>query len=377
MSDRLTIVRDTAAAHGFEVVGVTSADPLQDALKALEGWSDAGHAAELGYMTRNPPERADPRTLLKTVRSLISVAVNYWTPAPAFEHENRYGRVARYAWGRDYHDIVLPKLDALGADLAKQLGSSGKVRTACDYSPLLERAAAVRAGLGFFGKNTCLLMPRRGSWYFLGEILLDVELPGTEPEETDHCGTCMDCVVACPTDAFVEPFVLDARKCISYLTIEHRGIIASELREAMGAWVFGCDDCQDVCPFNRFAEPSVWPELGPDAGVGQRLDLVESLGIADEETFEARFAATPLSRPGRAGLLRNASIAARNVGALEAVPALEVCCRDAEPVIRGHALWALAGLDAARARRIAEDLVGRDASAFVQFEAEQILDGIV
>ena len=224
MNDVHTHIRERAAALGFEVVGVTSGEPLAEARDRLEAWCARGHGADLHYMTRNPPERADPRTLMASVRSVVTVAVNYYAPAPPFEAEARFGRVARYAWGQDYHDIVLPRLETLAAQLTRDLGGA-KGRAACDHSPFLERAAAARAGLGFFGKNTCLLLPRRGSWYFLGEVLLDVEVAPTEGETQDHCGTCVECLVQCPTDAFVDPFVLDASRCISYLTIEHRGPI--------------------------------------------------------------------------------------------------------------------------------------------------------
>nr|MDJ0522316.1 tRNA epoxyqueuosine(34) reductase QueG [Planctomycetota bacterium] len=276
-------------------------------------------------------------------------------------------------WGRDYHDVMLPRLEALGRALVDALPGATRSRAACDHSPFLERAAAVRAGLGFFGKNTCLLLPRRGSWYFLGEVLLDVELPSTEPERTDHCGTCTDCLVACPTNAFPAPYVLDARRCISYLTIELKGAIPREHREALGPWIFGCDVCQDVCPFNRFETDAPWPELAPDQGVGPRLDLVEVLAIPDDDTFAQRFADTPLLRPRRRGLLRNAAVVARNVGATATVPTLERLVReDPEPLIRGHALWALAGLDDTAARRGAEHALGDD-DPLVRTEAEAVL----
>ncbi len=368
MTDPLTTVFETAASFGFDVVGVTSAAPLDEALVKLESWTSAGHGADLHYMTRDPPQRADARTLLKCVRSVVTVAVNHWVDAPAFEAEGRYGRIARYAWGRDYHDVVIPRLRELGEALTSTFGGA-EAKVACDHSPFLERAAAVRAGLGFFGKNTCLLLPRKGSWYFLGEVLLDVELPNTETDNTDHCGTCTDCLVACPTDAFPEPYVLDARRCISYLTIEHDGPIPRELRERMGAWIFGCDVCQDVCPFNRFATPAPWPELRPEAGAGTRLDLEALLSIPDDASFDARFEGTPLLRPGRSGMLRNAAIAARNVGATSAVPVLARLVReDADATVRSHALWALRGLDEGRARAAA-DIALRDPDPLVRAEA--------
>ncbi|MDA1194642.1 MAG: tRNA epoxyqueuosine(34) reductase QueG [Planctomycetota bacterium] len=373
MTDPLTLVRELAARHGFDVVGVTSGAPLTDALDALVDWCAQGYEGSMGYLSRDPPQRADPRTLQREVRAVVTVAVNYWQSAPEFEAEGRYGRVARYAWGRDYHDIVLPRLDAFGRDLRAALPGATKVRSACDHSPFLERAAAVRAGLGFFGKNTCLLLPRRGSWYFLGEVLLDVELPATAPAGADHCGTCTDCLGACPTDAFPAPFVLDANRCISYLTIEHPGAIPSELRSKLGPWVFGCDVCQDVCPFNRFASPAPWPEFAASEGVGPRLDLLDVLALEDDEAFARRFAGTPLLRPRRRGLLRNAAIAARNIGADAAVPLLERRTREeSEPWVRSAALWALAGLDSARARQRAVALA-RDPDAEVRAEAEALL----
>lgn len=376
MSDALTIVRETAPAHGFDVVGVTSAEPLQEALEALEAWWAGGHGAAMRWMGRRPPERADPRTLLDAVRSVVTVAVDYWTPAPPFVAERRFGRVARYAWGRDYHDVVLERLRDLARDLVRRLDGAERFACACDHSPLLERALAARAGLGAFGKNTCLLLPRCGSYTFLGEVLLDVDLPPTPPSPAPPCGTCTRCLDACPTDALTAPFVLDARRCVSYLTIEHPGPIPRALRPRLGAWLFGCDDCQEVCPANRFASPTSWPDLRPEAGVGPRLDLVETLSLATDEAFRARFAATPLLRPKRRGLLRNAAVVARNVGAHVAVPALVTRVEhDEEPLIRAHALWALGGLDAPRTRDLAEAVFRADPDPLVREEAEAVLEG--
>ncbi len=374
-SDDHAALRDLASRHGFHVLGVTSAEPLADALARLEAWAAAGHAADMRWMTRNPPERATPRTLLDAVRSVVTLAVDYWTPAPPFEAEGRYGRVARYAWGRDYHDVVIPRLRELGAALLDVVDGATRFAVACDHSPILERAAAARAGLGFPGKNTCLLLPRRGSWVFLAEILLDAELEPTPPAPQEHCGTCVRCLDACPTGAFPAPHVLDARRCVSYLTIEHRGVLPRALRPRLGPWVFGCDDCQDVCPFNRFAPLSDRPEFAPDFGVGPRLDLPGLLRLRHDDAFRARFAGTPLLRPKRRGLLRNAAVAAANVGATCAVPALVSCATDdAEPLVRAHALWALGRLDAPQAHRLAERALARDDDGDVLGEARALLD---
>ncbi|MGE0192601.1 MAG: tRNA epoxyqueuosine(34) reductase QueG [Planctomycetota bacterium] len=332
-----------AAAHGFEVVGVTDASVLGEDLARLRAWVDAGHGAELAYMTRNPPQRADPRTLLASVRSVVSVAVAYPHDAGPFEHEGRYGRIARYAWGRDYHALVRPRLDALACDIAAAFGGT-RARGACDHSPLLERAVAARAGLGFVGKNTCLILPRRGSWWFLGEVLVDAEIPATSPADGErHCGTCVRCLEACPTQAFPAPYVVDARRCISYLTIEHAGEIPEELRSGIGPWLFGCDVCQEVCPFQREHSPTPWPELMPEAGVGPRVDLGEVLAL-DDAAFVSRFGGTPLQRPGRVGLQRNALVVAANIGAVDLRPSIDRLLRAPEPALRIHAADALSRL---------------------------------
>ncbi len=376
MSDAATLVRELAAAHGFQIVGITTADADPDARDALARWWDAGHGAAMGWMGRDPSRRSDPRALLPTARSVVVVAVDYGAAPPAFHAEGRFGRVARYAWGLDYHDVVLPRLRDLAQALAGGLPGLGHTKAACDHSPLMERALAARAGLGFFGKNTCLLLPRRGSFVFLAELLLDVELEPTQPSGAEHCGTCRSCLDACPTDAFPASYELDARRCISYLTIEHRGSIPRELRTALGAWVFGCDVCQDVCPFNRFAVDAAWPELRGDAGVGPRLDLVATLSLRGDDAFRRRFSDTPLLRPKRVGLLRNAAVAARNVEAHAAVPALIACVEhDVDPVIRSHALWSLFGLDEARARAIADHARTHDPDVAVRAEAEADLEG--
>lgn len=347
MDERLAHLIRRAAQHGFDVLGVSSGEPVAEDLQRLERWVAQGHGGELGYMTRNPPERADPRTLQKTVRTVVSVAVNHYGRAPAFEHEGRYGRVARYAWGRDYHDVVLPRLRSLARELGEAFG--GRARAACDHSPILERAFAARAGLGFFGKNTCLIRPRSGSWFFLGELILEAELPEMGTATTDHCGTCTACLDLCPTDAFPAAFELDARRCISYLTIEHRGAIPLELRERIGAWLFGCDICQEVCPFNRFAEPASWPEFAADAGVGPRIDLEELLSIPSDEAFASRYAGTPLARPGRVGLQRNAAVVAANIGATHLVDRLDdLAGAHAQGLLGEHARWALTRLEQGR-----------------------------
>ncbi len=361
-----------AAEHGFEVVGVRRAETLNEDLERLRAWIAAGRGADLTYMTRNPEQRADPHTLLRSVRSVVSVAVAYPADPGPFDAEGRYGRVARYAWGRDYHALVRPRLDRFARDVATAFGGT-EGRGACDDSPLLERASAARAGIGFVGKNTCLILPGRGSWWFLGEALVDADVPPTSDAVGErHCGTCVRCLDACPTGAFPAPYVLDAGRCVSYLTIEHEGVIPRAWRDGVGSWLFGCDVCQEVCPFQRAHPPRPWAELDSGAGVGPRVELGVVLGLDDELSFRAHFAGTPLVRAGRVGLRRNALVVARNLRAHALRPEVEGLLDSAEPVLRAHALDALGHLAPAAARRHA-DRLRSDPAADVRAEAMALL----
>ena len=374
MSALVTKIKEAASEIGFDVAGIASVEPLDFDDTAFQQWREAGFAGGMDYMVRKPELRARPRLLAPSARSLITLAVDYYADAPKFENEARYGRVARYAWGLDYHDVVKPRLEALASRIEQIAARPINARCFVDAVPLLERAAAARAGLGFFGKNTNLLQPRSGSWFFLSEILVDLELPADGREMKVSCGTCRRCIDACPTGAFAAPYQLDSLRCISYLTIENKTAIPRELRAGIGAWLFGCDICQDVCPFNRFATQTRWPEFRADGGVGPRLDLIEVLSIASDDDFRKRFQGTPLTRPKRRGLLRNAAVVAANIEATAAVPVLiERIERDPEPLIRSHALWALAALDEKRAATIADRALKLDPDVSVREEADSFV----
>jgi len=376
VSDLVAQIKNAARELGFEVTGVTAVRPLEQDDIAFQEWCNLGFAADMSYMTRRPELNASPQALVPYSRSLITLAIDYYDDTPSGEHGNRFGRVARYAWGRDYHDVVGPRLRTLVGMIEKIAGREIRARCFVDAVPLLERAAAARAGLGFFGKNTNLLQPRKGSWFFLSEILLDLELPSDDQEVKISCGSCRRCIDACPTDAFPKPYVLDSGKCISYLTIENKGAIPFALREPMGDWIFGCDVCQDVCPFNRFSTDTQWPELTAEAGVGPRLDLVDVLSISTDAEFRERFRGTALVRPKRRGLLRNAAVVAANVEATTTVPLLiERIKTDVEPLIRGHCLWALGKLDISKARPVAERVTKIDPDPMVREEARMVLNG--
>jgi epoxyqueuosine reductase len=331
---------------GFSLVGVVSA-VIPPGWDRFRDWLEAGFAGEMAYLTGRQDAYRHPSSILPGVRSLVILATDYGTAA---DHVDRrgHGRVSRYAWNaRDYHDVIYDRL----ANVAERSGlaSRARWRGVVDTAPLLERDFAQLAGLGWIGKNTMLIHPRRGSWLFLAALLTDAELISDAPFATDHCGTCRACLDACPTQAFPAPGVLDARRCVSYLTIELRGPIPRELRAGIGNWVFGCDICQDVCPWNNKAPASVDPAFQPSDEL-RPLELIALFDMTDED-FRSRFRHTPLWRARRHGLLRNAAIALGNARCAEALPALVKGLNDAAPLVRGASAWALEQIGSAEARR--------------------------
>ncbi len=372
-------IRARAHALGFELVGLCSPDPAPRDVAAYRAWVAAGLAGEMGYMAR--PDRVarvvDPRGVLDGVRSIIVVGKYYFTARlpPEARGDPSRGLIASYAWGRDYHDVMAPRLRALGEHLAKELGRAVSAREYVDTGPILEREAAVRAGLGFVGNNTMLIHPRRGSWLFLGELLVDAELEWVAADRRGTCGRCVRCLVACPTDAFPEPRVLDARRCISYLTIELKGAIPRDLRSLVGNRIFGCDVCSQVCPYNRqHAQPTGDPEMSPNPNQDQAAPrLLDLIGL-DDATFRARFRGTAIARPRRRGFLRNVCVALGNWGSPEAATGLGEALRDREPLIRGHAAWALGQVGSRSARAALAAVRAREPDAWVREEIELALD---
>ena len=342
------MLEERAREAGFDLVGVASAEPLREGGERLREWQEAGMAADMGYMHRPVELLSNPKKLQKSARSVVSLGVSYY-PGDHPENEGA-GRVARYAWGRDYHEVIKVRLFRLRRELEEELGVGIKARGFTDAVPLLERSAAQRAGLGFFGRNSCLINGEVGSYFFIADLVVDLDLE-PDPPGTGTCGRCTRCIDRCPTGAIKAPGVVDARLCISYLTIENRGEIPRELRPKVGDWAFGCDVCQEVCPYNKTkASKSRWPEFSAEAGHGPFLEIEEVLKIGTEEEFEEIFAGTPLTRPGRAGLLRNCCVAAGNLGLKQAVPALVRALReDPSALVRGHAAWALGEIGGAEA----------------------------
>ena len=331
---------DEARRLGFARAGIAAATDA-DGFARYQEWLDAGFAGEMGYLHEQGEARRHPRSIYSGVRSVVMVAMSYSpslpTNASAFP-----AKVARYALGADYHQVIRARLKELAAWLRQERpGCWGRV--VVDTAPLLERDFARRAGLGWFGKNTMLLHPRLGSWFLLGGLLVDLELTPTPSFDTRHCGTCTACLDACPTGAFDGPYRLDARKCISYFTIELKADVPTEWRPAVSDWLFGCDVCQEVCPWNRKAPPGCEALAPRDDLAG--VDAAELLALS-AEAFRARFEGTALyPRPGRPVVLRNAALILGNRGDIRALPALRRALEDVEPIVREAAAWAIGRIE--------------------------------
>jgi epoxyqueuosine reductase len=369
-TESLTALLKAAARElGFELVGVAPA-VTPAGFSRLQAWIEQGFAGEMQYIPRREAAYEHPRHVLGSVKSLLVVAMNYRTAeAPALDANQ--GRVSRYAWGTvDYHDLLRDRLRQL-ADRLHALSPGCHTRAVVDTAPLLERDFARLAGLGWFGKNTLLINKHQGSFLFLGALLTDAALELDEPHETAHCGTCTRCLEICPTQAFPEPYVLDAQKCISYLTIELKSQIPVDLRSGVGAWLFGCDLCQDVCPWNRKAPQTTRVELTPQADLhpASALDILQST----EAEFQERFGQTPLARPGWIGLRRNAAIVLGNQGDHRAIPALSRALNDPVPMIRGASAWALGQLGGDSAHRALQSRLAVEDNADVQHELHAAL----
>jgi epoxyqueuosine reductase len=334
--------KSLAREKGFDLVGIARADAPPE-LAFFAEWIARGHAGEMTYLTSQVARREDLRAAFPWARSLIAVGLQYDTPFPySTEAPSDRGWIARYAWGDDYHDVMKTMLEGLVEDLRHEVGPF-TARTYVDTGPVVERAYAAAAGLGAWGKNTCLLHPEHGSWFFLGEAVTDLDLPADAPRP-DLCGSCTACLEACPTGALPAPYVLDARRCISYLTIEVKGSLPEERRTDLGRHVFGCDICQDVCPWNRRRRQRGGPAFAPRAGL-EAPDLGD-LASLDDAAFRERFRRSPVRRARRRGLLRNVAVALGNSGDSSRRPILETLARDEDPLVREHALWALRRLGA-------------------------------
>lgn len=388
-------IKEYAYALGFDLVRITSGEEFPEAERIIQERIGQGLMDGLPWFTA---ERAQvschPDALLPGAQSIIALAMFYLTEQPDEVGEDRpRGRISRYAWGDDYHEIIKPKLQQFGAwlrDYARDEVSEVETRLFVDTGRMVDRAVAQRAGLGWYGKNTNILTKGWGSWVFLAEVVTNLPLGGDSGQFYDspskaNCGSCEICLRACPTGALPAPYVLDNTRCISYLTIELRGSIPLELRPLMGNLIFGCDICQQVCPVNIVAERRLGlrkdgrvstplqfhprQEFRPRAGTGSSPELIPLLSLTEEQ-FRERFRLSPIRRTKRRGLLRNVCVALGNIGDAQAVPALIGALHDYEPLVRGHAAWALGRIGGEQAKRALEEALGTEGEDEVRREVQ-------
>lgn len=367
-----TFIKERARELGFQAIGFTDARDLERTEEVVLNRIDAGLMGGLDWFT---PARArlacHPQELLPGARSVVSLAASYFTPEPAQTGAPapHRGRIAQYAWGKDYHDVLRGRAHQLVDAIASELGYHPGARVFVDSSPLVDRAVAQKAGVGWYGKNTNILIHGLGSWAFLAAVILDVDLPEDEPLLT-NCGSCDLCIRACPTGALIDQYTLDNQRCISYQTIENRGSIPETLRPLMGDWVFGCDVCQDVCPVNRKASVTPIPEF-------QGIDgspLLSELLLMDTPTYQQRFRGRAVKRAKQRGLQRNAAVALGNTGDPAAVEVLEKGFESPEGIVRSHVAWAMGKVGGKRARQRLEAARAREEDPEVLREIQSALD---
>ena len=360
-------LKSEAHRLGFQLVGVTTPDPPPH-LDVYNGWLAAGHHAGMSWMgtERNRQRRENPRLILPECRSILALGMAY-PPSPLDPLQEGKGRIASYAWGDDYHDVLPDRLKAVVTFIEGRLGSQVPNRWYTDTGPILEREIAQRAGLGWIGKNSCLIAPQAGSYFVLAEILLGIKLPPDEPLIHDHCGSCTDCIEACPTSCILSNRTIDANRCISYLTIEEKGNLPMEYRSQIGNWIFGCDVCQQVCPWNqRFALPSKEPRFA--ARPERVFPTLEEVLMLTPEAFSRGFKGSPIKRTKRRGFLRNVAAAIGNTSHTEGVSALTQALDDNEALVRAHAAWALGEIGGVQADQVLKQALVAETDDMVRGE---------
>ena len=366
-------IKEEAQRLGFTLVGIS---PVK--MAPHEGffaqWLRKGLGGEMGYLKRTEELRRDPTKLVPWAVSVVSVGLNYYAPLPRpTAQDGAKGWISRYAWGDDYHDVVKERLESLLEKVKEIYPGAVEGKVFVDSGPVLERDIAGVAGIGWIGKNTHLISPRRGSWFFLGELFLSIELVYDRPIR-DRCGKCDLCLKACPTTAFVGPYILDARRCISYLTIELKGAIPRHLRPLMGNHIFGCDICQEVCPYNVKAGDTEEGAFSPREGL-YAPELIPLLSLSEEE-FRRRFRGSPILRAKRRGFLRNVAVALGNLKSLEAVPALIQALQDDDPLVRRHVAWALGQIATPESLEALKKRLVVEADSGVREEIEDVITAL-
>ena len=358
---------------GFSLFGVTLPVPPSH-FAVFEYWLSAGRYGDMAYLAndRSRRLRADPRHILPTCQSILALGMRYPRPAPYTQGAGLpgHGQVAAYAWGEDYHQVIPPRLESLAARLEKIAGRPIVCRSYTDSGPVLEHEYAQLAGLGWTAKNTCLISPRQGSYFFLAELLVDLEIPPDPPFVPDRCGSCTRCIQACPTHCILTDRTLDASRCISYQTIENKGIIPRQIRSQLGNWVYGCDVCQQVCPWNHFSSAENEPSFNPRPGVPEPL-LREELHLTPEG-FRSKFKNSPVKRAKRAGYLRNVAVVLGNQQDPMALADLAWTLEnEPEPLVRAHAAWAIGEIGGSAAKTILDKFARIEADPLVSGEIDQ------
>jgi len=352
------LITNIAFELGFDAVGITLAEDLKSSNEHFLSWRESGFAGEMNYLLREDPINAKPKKIIPEARSVISLLVNYYTE-PSEDPGSDFGRVAAYAVGVDYHKVLRKKIKQFQKRIQKEISGQFISKGFSDSVPLLEKSFARNSGLGFFGKHTLIINKPFGSYFFIAELISDLEIEPSA-EQVGTCGKCTRCIDVCPTSAldvgvYHGKPLLDARLCISYLTIENKASIPVELRKKIGSWIFGCDLCQVICPYNTKIKTTNWEEFKPSSGVGHWLSLKEVLSIRSEEEFHNKFCHTPLARPKRQGLLRNAAIVAGNRLSEDALSELIwLAENESNFVIREHVLWALSKYEDRKVKQTVE-----------------------
>jgi epoxyqueuosine reductase len=373
MQDLKKHITDYAIECGFDLVRITGAEEFVRDRDAALARIDAGQMDGLPWFTESRVRRgADPQTLVSGARSIICLGLSYLDADREEKPSPGGGKIARYARVKDYHRVMKRRMKAFVRGLEERLDAPVGAKWYVDDGPMLDRAAAARSGLGWFGKSTNILTPSHGSWILLGQVVTDLELE-PDPPLKKTCGSCVRCIDDCPTGAIVAPFVVDNARCISYQTIENRGVIPLEMRPLIGDWVFGCDICQDVCPVNRQASTPLQPIQKAEAiDPSGQVDLAGLLALTEEE-FRDRFQGTSIMRAKRVGLQKNACVALGNNKDVAGIPALAAAMKNGEPLVRGHAAWALGQIATADAVSSLEQSIASETDEYVLGEIEAAL----
>ncbi len=363
-------IRERARTLGFVRVGFSPAE-RSDGAGRLRDWLANRFQGSMGWMERGVDRRSDPRELFPGVRTVISAAISYLTEEPS-TGDPQTGSISRYAWGEDYHRVVKEKLDEL-LDFIKSRAPAARGKVCVDTSAVLEKTWAARAGVGWQGKHSNTIVKDAGCWVFLGEILLNQELEYDQPA-VDHCGSCTRCIDACPTDAIVAPYVVDSRLCISYLNIELRGSIPEPLRPKMGNRIYGCDDCQEVCPWKKFRKDSPTSRFAP--APENRSPLLGDLASMTRDQFRERFRHSAVTRVRYEGFLRNVAVALGNAGSPEALPPLRRLLEHESPLVRSHAAWALGRIGSGKGRQWLREAADKESDPEARLEIQKALGSV-